>query len=136
MNLLMADPAGRGRPELLPGDRAVLPGAFAVTYEARNGTKARLRFSWVDRTKPKSPRRLQGFASEDGFDTDVSWDQSPDLGSGVGHYLVTVDGKHPTVATEESVALSLMPGAHVVAVVAVDRAGNRSAAARLRLVAR
>jgi hypothetical protein len=136
MNLLLPDPAARGRPELLPGDRGVVPGAFAVTFVRRSGTRAQLRFAWIDKTRPKAPRQLASTLADDGTATAISWDQAPDLGSGVDRYVVTVDGRRAAVATRESVDLSLSAGAHVVTIVAVDRAGNRSAPARARLLAR
>ncbi|MFL5980548.1 MAG: hypothetical protein ACJ74R_02420 [Gaiellaceae bacterium] len=57
----------------------------------------------------------------------LSWRPSSDAGSGIAQYRVTVDGKLLATTTGTGMALpSLADGGHRVAVVAVDRAGNRS----------
>lgn len=135
-NLLVADPAGKGRPALLRGETFVLRGAFSITVRSRSAASARIRFAWRDRSRPRLPRGVAVRSSE--FDPsllDVVWNASRDDGSGLDHYLVSLDGRPPTVvgrgARGEPAFELPRParGRHMVRIVAVDRAGNRSRAA-------
>jgi hypothetical protein len=126
---LLGNPAGRGRPELLPGDRFTDPRAFSLTV-LRAGSSARLRFRWTDRTAPKTPRFTATVVSGR---LQVTVDGNPrETGSGLARYEVTLDRRtlsFGTNAAEEPVQVGRpLPGTHVVRVVAVDRAGNRSPA--------
>ena len=73
------------------------------------------------------------------------WRPGRELGSGVGSYEIRVDGRlratRPTVRNLGSLLVSVEPelplarlslGSHRISVVAVDRAGNRSAPATRR----
>jgi hypothetical protein len=77
-------------------------------------------FRWLDRTRPTKP----GLHALDA--TVLWWTRSKDIGSGVATYRVTLDGKLLATTTAPSVTLPQLHGAHRLAVVAVDRAGNRS----------
>lgn len=129
-NLLLPNPAGRGTPALVVGDRFREPGAFEVTVNAADESVVRLGFAWLDTTRPlvKSvdrPRRAGRFI-------EVSWTEARESGSGVGYYEVALDGAVPRrietgLSTATATFLPKPPrGTHVVSVVAVDRAGNRS----------
>jgi hypothetical protein len=114
--------------------RFAVAGAFEVRTVSVDGETARLSFRWTDRTRPTRPRltttvRRRAVRLRFG---------STDRGSGVGAYHVSVDGQMRAVVPtfeelgrlvlgrEPALALRLRPGRHRIAVVAVDRAGNRS----------
>ena len=127
-NLLVADPSGHKRPELLPGDRFVYPGAFTVTVLKPTADGARLRFRWIDRTPPKAPR-VSATITDGRFR--IVWDDAHETGSGISRYIVSIDGgaeaRFGADLTQEPVMVGrALPGSHTVTVVAVDRAGNRS----------
>ena len=140
-NTLVADPAGRGRAALLAGDRFAVPGAFAVTVVSATAARARLRFVWTDKTAPRAPENVEtsGSIRRGPSTLEVVWDDAHDAGSGVARYEVRVDGERrrtvvPRPGRENRASLPrLQAGRHVVTVVAVDRAGNRSVAATRRL---
>jgi hypothetical protein len=131
-NALIPDPAGQGRPAMLAGDRFGVPGAFAVRVVARGGGSAQLRFTWTDTAPPGRPRDF-GVRSNAG-ELGLSWVGSQETGSGIQRYEISIDGGKPLRLVPSSRAenrLSLPPlrrGIHRVAIVAVDRAGNRGAA--------
>ena len=134
-NLLIANPAKRGRPELRPGDKFVYPGAFRLTVLKPSAAGARLRFAWTDTVPPKAPRVTASIA--DGR-LRVSWEDSIETGSGVAHYDINVDGgaavRFGADLTQEPIVVGrALPGAHTLRVVAVDRAGNRSRPAVRRI---
>lgn len=140
-NLLIADPVGRDRPSLFAGETFTLPGVFSITVRSRTAATARIRFRWQDRTRPRPPQLLSVRSSPyDSELVDVAWDGSKEGGSGVDRYLVSIDGRPPLVARRgerADGALSLARpsrGRHVVKVIAVDRAGNRSRPATRRFV--
>jgi hypothetical protein len=127
-NLLIADPAGRHRPELAGGDRFVDAGAFTVRVLDTTGARARLRFTWSDGTAPRSPRFTAAFVAGR---VQVTLDGVRETGSGVAHYDITLDRRAPLSvgrdASEEPVQIGRpLPGTHTVKVVVIDRAGNRS----------
>lgn len=127
-NLLIADPSGHKRPELLPGDRFRYPGAFTVTVLKPTADGARLRFRWIDRTPPKAPH-VSATITDGRFR--IVWDDAHETGSGISRYVVSIDGgaaaRFGADLTQEPVMVGrALPGSHTVAVVAVDRAGNRS----------
>ena len=140
----LVDPAARSRyPRknlLLPagGSRFAVPGAFEVMLDARPGaTEARLAFRWTDRTRPERPRLTLTRSGR----TLLLRFPATDRGSGVDAFEVAVDGRRRAriVTVQElgrtlggrdpELALRVRRGVHRVSVVAIDRAGNRSAAA-------
>ena len=142
-NLLLLDPAGAGRPSLVAGETFAVPGAFAVTVRSTEPARATVALRWTDSTRPSAPRIESAGRSL------VRWRAAADAGSGVGAYEVSVDGRRVrrvqavqfagTVyleAPREARYRRLGRGRHRVSVVAVDRAGNRSAAATRLVVVR
>jgi hypothetical protein len=129
MNVLVDNPAGRKRPELRRGDRFGRNGAFSLTtLEAAPG-KARFRFRWTDSVAPRRPRFTADVVAGK---LRVTLESAADTGSGLARYRVVVDARPPQGltgdATEEPVVVGKpLPGTHTVTVVAIDRAGNRSA---------
>jgi hypothetical protein len=130
-NVLIADPSGKRRPELDTGDRFASSGAFSLTALKPAGAEARLRFKWTDAVAPRRPR----FTAEVvGGKLQVTLQDARDSGSGLARYRVTVDSRPSQRlagdATEAPVVVGKpLPGTHTVKVVAIDRAGNRSAPA-------
>jgi len=130
-NLLLGNPDGRHRPELNHGETFVDPGAFRLTVLQAAGGQARLRFRWTDAKRPRAPRFTAALV---GGRVQVTLDAPHENGSGVARYEITLDRRAPlsvhTDATDDPVEMGKpLPGAHTVKVVAVDRAGNRSAPA-------
>jgi hypothetical protein len=130
-NVLIADPGGRKRPELNPGDRFQRNGAFTLTALASRSSNARFRFKWTDSVAPRPPRFTAEVVSGK---LRVTLENARDTGSGLARYRVVVDARKSQQlagdATEEPVVVGKpLPGAHTVTVVAIDRAGNRSAPA-------
>jgi hypothetical protein len=142
-NLLLLDPIGAGRPSLVTGETFSVPGAFSVTVTSTQPARATLRFRWTDTTRPSPPR------VERAGRRSVAWAAARDAGSGVAAYEVRVDGRRirrvPAVQIAGTLYLHgprelrytpLRRGRHRVAVVAVDRAGNRSAPATRNVAVR
>jgi hypothetical protein len=133
-NTLVRNPAGRGRPVLRKGERFSVQGAFAATV-VRSGDSARLRFRWTDRTPPGAPPDVAVERAELGTGLRIGWGAARERGSGLAHYDVLVDGKRRARVAARVNTLNRLSlarpsaGRHVVTVVAVDRAGNRSAGA-------
>lgn len=128
-NVLVDNPAGRKRPELRSGDRFGRNGAFSVTTLKAAPGKARFRFRWTDSVAPRRPRFTADVVAGK---LRVTLESAPDTGSGLARYRVVVDARPPQRlagdATEEPVVVGKpLPGTHTVTVVAIDRAGNRSA---------
>ena len=127
-NLLLANPNGRHRPELRAGERFIDPGAFTLTVVQTSDSRARLRFRWTDATKPRTPRFTAALV---GGRVQVTLDSVRERGSGLGHVNITLDRRAPLSiggdATDAPVQIGRpLPGTHIVKVVVVDRAGNRS----------
>ena len=96
-----------------PLDRYVTAKVFSVT--------SGFGFKWLDRTRPSAPR-VRALDQ-----TLLSWSRSSDAASGVAGYRVTIDGRLLATTTGTQTALpELHKGGHRAAVVAIDRAGNRS----------
>ncbi len=129
-NVLVANPAKRGRPELRPGDRFVYPGVFTLTVLRAASSSVRLRFKWTDKTPPAAPRFTSSVVSGQ---VQLDLEGGRETGSGVERYSISLDGRAAqrfgNDATDEPVQVGRpLPGTHTVRVVAVDRAGNRSEA--------
>jgi hypothetical protein len=90
----------------------------------------------VDRTAP-TPARITAPGSRVWAGrTTVVWSAPADATSGVGALQVVVDGRAtPVPATARRATVTLRPGRHSLAVVATDRAGNRSTSAALAVTA-
>jgi hypothetical protein len=130
-NVLVENPAGRKRPELRAGDRFGRSGAFSLTTLKAAPGKARFRFRWTDSVAPRRPRFTADVVAGK---LRVTLESAADRGSGLSRYRVVVDARPPQRlagdATEEPVVVGKpLPGTHTVTVVAIDRAGNRSAPA-------
>jgi hypothetical protein len=94
-------------------ERYVARGVFSVTRQ--------FEFRWLDRTAP-TIRRVR--ALDHAW---LAWAPSTDAGSGVAGYRIFIDGELLTTTTDVGTALpALSHGGHLISVVAVDRAGNRS----------
>jgi Gametolysin peptidase M11 len=136
-NVLVVDPANLGRPELRRGDRFSDPGVFTLTLLPPSGSRARLSFKWTDGIPPTAPRIGSGAGANVDGSLLFNWKAARDDGSGLAYYNVTLDGRAPVRVplggAAESVLLAKPPaGKHRLALTAVDRAGNRSAAAVAR----
>jgi len=95
-----------------PNDRYVAKNVFSVTRG--------FSFKWLDHKRPTQPQ-VHGLD-----ETVIWWTRSRDAGSGIGIYRVTLDGKPFTDTTDARITLPELHGTHRIAVVALDRAGNRS----------
>jgi hypothetical protein len=100
------------------GETFRVGGVFSVRY---NGV-GRVRFTWLDRTRPRAPSVSVGAGQ-------VLWSSS-DRGSGVASCTVALDGRtvgHGPAKGGMTVP-SVKHGRHRLSVTCVDRAGNRSRA--------
>ena len=139
-NALIDDPSGHGRPAMQPGDRFAVDGAFTLSVLSRRGGEARVRFAWTDTQAPRPPKRLEVEHLPDGS-LGLAWPAADELGSGVARYELRIGDVRRVVAGmgTRPVRLSLPPlrrGRHTISIVAVDRAGNRSAPLRRRVAGR
>jgi len=141
-NTLLPNPGGRGIPVLLTGDSFSERGAFRLTLTSREGTTATVHFEWTDAKAPSRPVLSAPKKARRNRPVRVTWETSTDDGSGVARYDVSLDGKlvKQVVAdfkfpTQASVRAA-RAGRHTVRVAAVDRAGNRSAAAAKTILVR
>ena len=133
-NLLLPDPVGMGRPAIFPGETFAEPGAFRLSVLAQRGNQMDVRFEWADTTAPKPPvildlpKRLRA-----GGTLELSWHDAHELGSGLSHYEIKLDRRAAVRVPVQFAFTPILrlrkpaPGAHTVSIVAVDRAGNRSA---------
>jgi hypothetical protein len=126
--MLLLEPAGRSRAALAGGQTFRAPGRFSVRFASASGGRAALRFTWTDRLAPTDPEIVEpSFTVAAGSPLSVSWGPSEETGSGIAHYLVSVDGKAPRkVLRRDTTLRGTEAGVHRVTVVAIDRAGNRS----------
>jgi hypothetical protein len=101
-----------------------------------------LRFAWTDKTPPKRPLIVfPGAHVRRWADTQVTWRDSNERGSGIAEYRLSIDGA-PAVSVTQSIypelnaarIADLPRGAHTITIVAIDRAGNRSRPAIRRFV--
>jgi hypothetical protein len=132
-----------GRQAYVTGERFVDAQAFEVTVVGRTGTSVQVAFRWTDRTPPSRPRFLTPGTTVRGRGAlAVTWRPSVETGSGLARYEVSLDGR-PAVQVavdfrigERARLARPARGRHVLRLVAIDRAGNRSAAAVRRFVVR
>ena len=131
-NLLLPNPLGNGRTALQPGDRFASRGAFELAVSSADATAAKLQFRWTDTVAPGFARPTIPTPAGRG-QLEVSWVEAKESGSGIVRYEVFMDGKLVTTVvldglTTGTAAFVKRPkkGRHLVGVVAVDRAGNRS----------
>jgi hypothetical protein len=132
-NILLPNPAGHGLDALLPGQSFRVAGAFELTVAAHVGTRVDIVFRWTDATRPSRP--LNAVVSRKGRTLRVLWDASSDRGSGVERYEVSLDGRAAASVPNDfrtplQATVRTPRGRHALTVLAVDRAGNRSPAAR------
>jgi hypothetical protein len=142
-DLLVLDPGGSGQPALQEGEAITVAGTFRLAVTTLAAEQALVRFEWLDRRAPSTPRVR---ARQSGRRVVVSWSPARDAGSGVERYRLLVDGRpartiaavrslgRVDVPADLSVSLALAAGRHSVAVRAVDRAGNEGAAAAATVV--
>lgn len=135
-NFLLYDPVGRGRPAVHAGETFSVRGVFAVRIASAGTDRAELEFRWTDRTRPARPRIVVARARRGRLA--LRWRRGLERGSGIVAHEVFVDGRRgarvPSVrtvanlliASEDRLTVRVSRGRHVVRVVAVDRAGNRS----------
>ena len=138
-NLLLPNPVGKGRAAIFPGETYSEPGVFELRVLGQRGNQIDFAFAWADRTAPKAPRITDPARRvRAGGTLEIAWDDAHELGSGLTHYEVKLDRR---AAVQVPVRFGFTPilrrrtpdvGAHTVSVVAVDRAGNRSAGATKR----
>jgi hypothetical protein len=138
-NLLLFDPVRRGRPSVHVGETFTAPGAFSLRVGSAGPDAAAVSFRWIDRARPGKPTVLRPIRR--GARLVVRWRRGIERGSGLAAHEIFVDGRRAgRVATVRRTAGILLPnddrftirvskGEHRVAVVAVDRAGNKSRAA-------
>jgi hypothetical protein len=129
-NVLVLDPTGSGANAILPGASWGETGAFRITVLAHEGTSMRVRFEWTDTVRPTKPPVYNPVGVVRSR-LHADWGRARDDGSGVAAYEVRLDEK--LLATTDAGARTLplkkpSRGRHRVTVVAIDRAGNRSAA--------
>jgi len=129
---LVSDRQDRTAGVVLPGASFVAPGAFQLDVLDHVDTHVGIRFRWLDRTAPRQvqiarPRATRGIVH-------LSWRASPDSGSGVFRYEVSLDGRRTGSTSAKALDVTTRTGPHVVAIVAVDRAGNRSRSASRRFI--
>jgi pimeloyl-ACP methyl ester carboxylesterase len=136
-NLLVADAAAPGRSALAAGERFAVAGSFAVVVTSLAADSARFEFAWTDETPPRAPAiRVPAKVRAATGRVVVRWRGADTRGSGLSHFDVSLAGRtrrvEPDVlGLEQRLSFSLpAAGRHTVTVTAVDRAGNRSSAAR------
>jgi hypothetical protein len=105
------------------GETFRIGGVFSVRYAG----VGRVRFAWLDRTKPSAPSVSVSAGR-------IAW-SSRDRGSGVASCTVALDGRKVGggSATGTMTVPAVKRGTHHLSVTCVDRAGNRSRATVRRL---
>jgi hypothetical protein len=138
-NLLIFDPVRRGRPSVHAGETFTVPGAFSVRVGSAGPDAADVSFRWIDRARPGKPTVLRPVRR--GGRLVIRWRRGIERGSGLAAHEVFVDGLRAgrvaavrrvggiLLANDDRFTIRVSSGKHRVAVVAVDRAGNRSRAA-------
>jgi Gametolysin peptidase M11 len=131
---LVSDPQNQSGGVVLPDATFTVPGSFELTVLNHVDTHVTVRFRWLDRTPPGRVAIAQPSARAG--QVKLSWDASPDAGSGVAHYDITVDGRRAGSTSAQQLTVPATKGRHVVGVIAIDRAGNRGRATTRRFVVR
>jgi hypothetical protein len=141
-NVLVSPPAGN-RQVFLTGDRLAEAGAFEAVVVGRVGPGMQVRFRWTDRTAPGRPSLVTpGRTVRVRGGLHVTWTPGRELGSGIERYELRLDGAAPLTIRpdfrvgEQADVLRPARGRHTLTLVAVDRAGNRSAPAVRRILVR
>ena len=133
--VFILNPVRAGANAVLPGQTYSVAGVFALTVVEHAGTHVDVRFAWTDKTKPARPAIYAPTSVLRTRKLDIQWGRAAETGSGLDTYRVSVDGKvRSTVAGDAARQVVLQRpkrGLHVVSIVAVDRAGNRSRAGTL-----
>ena len=130
-NVLILDPVGTGVDAVVPGQTFRVKNVFELTVADHVGTHVDVRFNWTDATKPGRPSVYSpGAVLPRGRKLDIEWGRATEAGSGLDRYVISVDGtvRATIVADAPRQVVLARPsrGVHVVSIVAVDRAGNRS----------
>lgn len=135
-NLLLYDPVGRGRPAVQSGETFSVRGAFALQVLSTGPDAAELAFRWTDRIRPGAPTLLKTTPRRGRLA--VRWRRGVERGSGIAAHEISVDGRrvgrvpavspvaNVLVANDDRITVRVTARRHVIRVVAVDRAGNRS----------
>jgi hypothetical protein len=143
-DVLLANTRDSSLDSFLPGDTLSEPGAFRATVLRHDGTHVDVDFRWTDTTNPAAPHiNSPGTIVRGGSRwLQVDWAGSKDAGSGVLRYELWIDGgAHRVVPADFRVGDHVQlprpkPGRHGLRILAVDRAGNRSAVALHRFTVR
>jgi hypothetical protein len=139
-NVLILNPAGKGADAIRSGESFSERGAFTLTMLDHVGTHVDLRFTWTDKTAPGRPTVYSPVGVVRSRKLDVQWGRATETGSGLARYDVLLDGKVrasvPADAQRQLLLAKPKRGKHVVAVIAVDRAGNRSRAGTSKISVR
>jgi Gametolysin peptidase M11 len=133
-DVLVLNPTGNGGDVIMPGESWGEAGAFRITVLAHEGTAMRVRFAWTDTKRPTRPP-LYSPPNIVRRSVAVQWGRSREDGSGLSAYQIRLDGRVVGTTAPDNRGLTLAKpkrGRHLVSVVAVDRAGNRSAAGSKR----
>src|SRR5439155_25826882 len=128
-DVLISNPARTGADALRPGETFSQQAAFSLTVLDHVRTHVDLRFRWTD-TKPPGKPAIYSPLGIVRSKLDIEWGRAAETGSGLARYFVLLDGKRRASLPADASRQLLLPkptrGRHVVAIVAVDRAGNRS----------
>jgi len=127
-NVLIRNPIGSGADAIRPGESWGEGGAFSLTVLDHAGTHIDVRFRWTDTKAPGKPAIFSPLGTVRSK-LDIEWGRAVETGSGLASYVVLLDGKLRKSLAADAPRQLVLPkphrGKHVVAVVAVDRAGNR-----------
>jgi hypothetical protein len=135
-NVFISNPVVAGVDAILPGQTFRVGKVFDLTVLEHSGTHVDVRFTWTDTTKPGRPSIYSPGALLRTRKLDVQWGRAAETGSGLNTYRISVDGKVRATVAADAPRQVVLPrpkrGLHVVSIVAVDRAGNRSRASTLK----
>lgn len=129
-DVLILNPVGAGGDAIRPGATFGQRGAFSLTVLDHVGMHVDVRFRWTDTTPPAKPEIFAPVVTLRTRKLDIEWGRPAETGSGLAAYDVLLDGKRRARLAADAPRQLVLPrpkhGKHVVSVVAVDRAGNRS----------
>ena len=127
-DVLILNPTSSSGDAIRPGETFSEPGAFSLTVFDHVGTHIDVRFRWTDTKAPGKPAIFSPLGTVRSK-LDIEWGRAVETGSGLASYVVLLDGKVRKSLAADAPRQLVLPkphrGKHVVAVVAVDRAGNR-----------